>query len=317
MRDIDNRPSFFSSQVSEAKRFYLDLEPAVSTRLSVVSGGCEHCAADYEVSRSDFSYLSVEFVAGGKGELLLGKQRCSLTPGVVFTYGPGVRHRIVTDSANPLVKYFVDFAGKDAPGLMRRCGIEPGTMIQTSSPNELIVLFDDLIRNGARNTRFSAKICTLLLEHLALKIAETAMPLGTANTQAFATYRRCRQYIQDRFMSLGTLEQIALECSVNAAYLCRLFRRFDSERPYQFLIRMKMNRAGELLQMQGAMVKQVAEDMGFDDQFHFSRTFRHVFGVPPSRFITLRDGQKGLFLDSASVTGRLRSAGRTSKRKTS
>jgi AraC-like DNA-binding protein len=230
---------------------------------------------------------------------------------VLFTYGPGVRHRIVTDRANPLVKYFVDFAGKDAAGLMRRCGIEPGTMLQTSSPNELIMLFDDLIRNGTQNTRYSAKICALLLEHLALKIAETAMPLGAADTQAFATYQRCRQHIQERFMSLATLEQTARECSVNAAYLCRLFRRFDNESPYQFLTRMKMGRAAELLQVPGAMVKQVAEDMGFDDQFHFSRTFRHVFGVPPNRFITLRAGQRGLFLDSGSAAGRLQSVKRT------
>jgi len=36
-------PEFFSRQVSEARRFYLNLKPAKNVLLSVVSGGFEHC----------------------------------------------------------------------------------------------------------------------------------------------------------------------------------------------------------------------------------------------------------------------------------
>ena len=84
------------------------------------------------------------------------------------------------------------------------------------------------------------------------------------------------------------LEQVARECHVDRAYLCRLFRRYDQQTPYRFLMRLKMNLAAERLQHPGVLVKQVAAQLGFDDPFHFSRTFKSMFGVSPQRFRRLR-----------------------------
>ena len=85
-----------------------------------------------------------------------------------------------------------------------------------------------------------------------------------------------------------TLEQAALGCQVNPAYLCRLFRRFDNQSPYRYLLRLKMNHAAERMKQPGAMVKQVAEESGYSDQFHFSRVFTSVFGLSPTAFRGLR-----------------------------
>ena len=40
-------PDFFSTQVLQARRFFLNLTPAPGEPLVVVSGGVEHCAPDY------------------------------------------------------------------------------------------------------------------------------------------------------------------------------------------------------------------------------------------------------------------------------
>jgi len=108
----------------------------------------------------------------------------------------------------------------------------------------------------------------------------TAQAEGTS----FETYQRCRQYIQDHWLHLLTLEQAARECHVAPAYLCRLFQRFDTETPYQFLLRLKMTHAAERLQAPDSSVKQVADLLGFDDRFHFSRVFKRVMGMPPGQF---------------------------------
>ena len=75
---------------------------------------------------------------------------------------------------------------------------------------------------------------------------------------------------------------------MNNAYLCRLFRRYDHQSPYQYLLRLKMNFAAEHLQRPGVLVKHVAVEAGFTDQFHYCRVFRSVFGVSPTRFRGLR-----------------------------
>ena len=112
--------------------------------------------------------------------------------------------------------------------------------------------------------------------------------MAGAETLAFATYQQCRQHIEEHFQRLKTLQQIAQECHVDTAYLCRLFRRFDQQTPYQFLTRLKMNAAAGQLQQPGALVKKVASATGFANPFHFSRAFKSVFGRSPDAFRRLR-----------------------------
>jgi len=94
-------PAFLSQQVTAARRFYLDLKPRLTKGLTVVCGGWEECAPDYTIDRATFPYLSIEFVAAGRGHVALGGQTHPLAPGTVFTYGPGVAHYICTSPAVP------------------------------------------------------------------------------------------------------------------------------------------------------------------------------------------------------------------------
>jgi AraC-like DNA-binding protein len=281
-------PEFFSPQVSEARRFYLNLNPPKRTPLAVVSGGCESCSPDYEIHRPTFPFYSIEYVVRGRGSLKLEDQHHSLQPGCVFSYGPNVRQDITVDPTNPLVKYFVDFSGLESKGLLRSCQLPPGSVSQIFPPNEIQNLFDELIRCGQKASPRSVELCAKLLECLALKISESRAPQEGVESPSFTTYQQCRQHIEAHFQRLKTLRQIALECHLDSAYLCRLFQRYDHQSPYHFLMRLKMNLAAECLQQPGALVKQVAERAGFSDQFHFSRAFKSVFAVAPDKFRRLR-----------------------------
>ncbi len=279
-----SQPDFFSFQVTEAQRFHLDLRPRRGVRLAVVCGGCERCAPDYQISRGDFPFLSLEYVAQGAGQLRLGRRQHALVPGTLFSYGPGIAQTIRNDPRCCLVKYFVDFVGTEAERLLRAGPLGVGGVRQTAAPSEVLAIFEELIRSGARTSPYTPALCAAVLEQLLLKVCETAIPAGAADTRAFASYQRCRQYIQAHHLRLRTLEQLARECHVDAAYLCRLFKRFDHYSPYQYLLRLKMQAAAERLQAADRLVKEIADDMGFADAFHFSRCFKSVFGVAPTRF---------------------------------
>lgn len=277
-------PDFFSPQVSEAERFYLDLNPSKSEPLVVVSGGCEHCTADYSVQRESFPFVSIEYVATGAGKLKIKNKEHELLPGRVFSYGPGVRHEIAGDRSKPLTKYFVDFAGDKSLPMLKLCELGCGGVAQIFPPDDLQDIFDELISAGQLGSRRGLELCVKLLECLMLKIAVARAPLEDQGALSFRTFQQCRQFIRDNFWRLKTLQQIAQECHVDGAYLCRLFQRYDHQTPYQLLMRLKMNQAAGWLQEPDALVKQIAERAGFGDQFHFSRAFKRIFGVAPDEF---------------------------------
>jgi AraC-like DNA-binding protein len=281
-------PEFFSPDVADARRFYLDLNPPKNRPLAVVCGGVERCTPDYAIRRETFPYFSIEYAVRGRGEVRLKGRACALQPGRLFSYGPGVPHHITGDAADPLVKYFVDFTGRNAVALLHLCGLPPGGVSEVFPANALQPLLDELILAGSWMRPESAALCAKLLECVALRIAGARAPLAGAETHAFTTYQHCRSHIERQGLRLRTLEQIASECHVNNAYLCRLFRRYDKQSPYQYLLRLKMHHAAGRLREPGALVKQVAEESGFADPFHFSRVFTSVFGLSPTKFRRLR-----------------------------
>ena len=282
-----DQPNFYSLQIAEARRFHINLNPPRDTPLAVVSGGCEHCSADYEIHRASFPYFGVEFVTQGRGRLVLDGLSYGIVPGTIFAYGPGISQDIFSDPRERLVKYFLDFTGKRARRLLEQYGPQPGHVIQTSAPGEIVAAFDDIIRNGLRKTPLTPQISTVLMESLLLKIADTEIPFGSFGTPAFATYQKCRRWILDHAEKARNLGEIARACHIDPAYLCRLFRRFDHTSPYQFLLRLKMNDAADRLQGAGVAIKQVAAEMGFSDPFHFSRVFKKSLGLTPAQYVRL------------------------------
>lgn len=280
-----SQPDFFSAQIADARRFHLRLSSTRGSRLSVICGGLECCASDYRIRRANFPYFGLEFVAGGSGELYMKGKPVRLVPGTFFIYGPRIKHLITTDPATPLVKYFADFSGSSATRRLQAIGLTPGSAHQSSAPAEVMPIFDALVRNGSKNTPQSSAICSALLEALLGKLSETRMKTGSVETAAFDTYQRCLRMLEENVMQTRSLEALSELCGVDAAYLCRLFKRFGHESPYQRLVRLKMTRAAAQLQIPGRLVKQVAAEFGFADQYHFSRAFKSVFGVSPTRSV--------------------------------
>ena len=254
----------------------------------MVCGGLEYCTSLYAIDRATFPFYAIEYVARGKGQLLLNGHHYELHRGRVFSYGPRIPHHISGSITDPLVKYFVDFTGGGSLELLQSCGLSPGRVIQVFPPHILEAIYEEIIESGSRSTQRNAALCARLTECLALKIAASRAPLEGAQSLAFVTYQQSRHHIARNYVRLRTLLEISRECHVSSAHLCRLFKKYDHESPYQLLLRLKMNAAAERLGHSGVLVKQVAEEMGFADQFHFSRVFKATLGISPAAFRRLR-----------------------------
>lgn len=281
----EKRPSFVSHQVADARRYFLDLQPKPTRDITVVCGGWERVRADYLVQRPTFPYYAIEFVAEGEGELTLAGKTCRLRPGVVFVYGPGVPHLIRAEPSRPMLKYYVDFVGARAKKLFQENLVRPGEWARVSTPGDIREIFENLQQYGTSESPFGPALCAAFIPILLLKISERAMPSGRMDLRALATYQRARTIIDAHFLEFHTLDQAARAAGLNLSYLCRLFQRFDHRTPYRHLMYLKMNRAAQLLMDRGMLVKEAAAELGFTDQYNFSRAFRGVFGLSPEKFL--------------------------------
>lgn len=280
-------PEYFSTQTRQAERFFLGLTPDTDSRLAVVAGGVELCAPDYAIQRHSFPFHGMEFVAAGEGVAILGGRRFELGPGCAFAYGTQSPHELRNCPERPLRKYFVDFAGSEAAGLLAAVPLPPGVVVQMRDLEALVACWDLLVARGSSGSVRAGACCTALLRALAALMADSALPYGTAQSQAFISFQRCRDYCRRHFLDLQEGRELAAACHVDMAYMCRLFQRFEGRSPYQYLLRLKMNHAANLLRTPGARVKDVAIEAGGWQPGQFSRAFKKVFGVSPQRFVEL------------------------------
>jgi AraC-like DNA-binding protein len=262
--------------------FFLD--PIEDGNFAVVFGGFERCSADYRIDRRDFPWYSLEFVSHGSGKLRLGGVEQVLVPGSFYLYGPSVPHMIETSSASPLGKYFVGFTGTEVESFLERYDLQPGFISRCVRGEPIRRAFDLLIDRGVRKSRLARPLCATITRQLLLMCRDDAAEPVSMDTPAYATYVRCREFIERTFLENTTLDAIAKACELDAPYFCRLFARFHDESPYQFLTRLRMEHASRILLESDASVKSVASALGFKDAFHFSRVFKGVHHVPPSRF---------------------------------
>lgn len=280
-----NNAPFISKQVSDAQYYFLDLEPDRKNPVTVVCGGRECCTTGYTIDRPGFQYYSIEYVSSGRGELTLNDKTYPLQAGSIFSYGPKIPHRITSDDESPLIKYFIDFVGPQAYRLFEESPLSQYEPLYVSDPIHVFEIFENLQHTGISNTPYTKQICATLLELLILRIAERTVPYRVATSSAWETYQQCRRYIEDHFLEVHSAAEVAEACHLDPAYLSRLFKRFSQERPYQLLVRCKMQRAAELLVHSGLLIKQIAQAVGFTDPHHFSRVFKKHYQLSPEAFV--------------------------------
>lgn len=70
--------------------------------------------------------------------------------------------------------------------------------------------------------------------------------------------------------------------NLSRSHYTTLFRRLTGYAPQSYLNHLRMQRAVQLLNATELSIKQISDQLGFSDQFYFSRAFRRVHHLSPS-----------------------------------
>ena len=85
-----------------------------------------------------------------------------------------------------------------------------------------------------------------------------------------------------------TVQELAALCGISQADFRRIFMEKFSESPKAYLIRLRMEYAGHLLESGQFPVSTVAQMCGYFEPCHFSREFKKHFDLSPMEYFNLR-----------------------------
>lgn len=88
-------------------------------------------------------------------------------------------------------------------------------------------------------------------------------------------------YIEQNFQNDISVENIAAFCGLNRSYFGKIFKKAVGKTPQEFLLTYRMIKATELLKLTQLSVGDISNAVGYDDQLHFSRAFKKIYGLSP------------------------------------
>jgi AraC family transcriptional regulator len=96
--------------------------------------------------------------------------------------------------------------------------------------------------------------------------------------------RRVVELVHANIESELTLHELAESAELSVAHFSQMFRKSTGETPHQFVLRLRVERAKNLLRAPNANVLDVALACGFKTSQHFSRIFRQMCGATPTQY---------------------------------
>ncbi len=92
----------------------------------------------------------------------------------------------------------------------------------------------------------------------------------------------CEEHLADPI----TLDVLKSRSHLSVSRISQLFRDLTGHSPIEFVQHQRVQRACYYLDATDDSVGQIADSVGFEDQFYFSRVFRKVTGVSPREYRT-------------------------------
>ncbi len=143
-------------------------------------------------------------------------------------------------------------------------------------------LVGELESGGVAGRVYAESLAWTLVLHL-LRLSSTASLLP-ASSQRRLTQRQLsivEDYICDRIDQDMPLKELAVSIGMSVSHFCRLFKQSTGLAPHQYVIACRVERAKSLLLDEERTIAQVAHAVGFTDQSHLNRHFKHLLGIPP------------------------------------
>jgi AraC-like DNA-binding protein/mannose-6-phosphate isomerase-like protein (cupin superfamily) len=227
-----------------------------------------------------FEYYAISHLHAGKGRLWLAPDREELIlPGQCVVVPPRVVHRYGGTDNQWYEEDTICFSGPVADMLLKAGVIKPG-VYELGHWRVLLPLIQ-LARDPSRDSQIGANIALqkLLTDMYLANRTRTAAP-GTPAAFIEKLIVEIRRQIQRWW----TVEEMAQFCGLSSDQFRRVFKKQTGMLPKLYVDKLKLQQGAEMLASSKSSVADIAEQLAYQDCYHFSRRFKAVMGLSPRQY---------------------------------
>lgn len=221
----------------------------------------------------------------GSGQLIVEGSIYRISEEMGFFLYPHIPHEYFAIS-EPWTTHWLIFDGPALDSLLDLLNMGKWNVFRLSSLQTIERLLDEIYLSICSENPLKLVECSSLLYQFLIKLKACTFTGSSSN--APAQYRQLQpvlNYMEQNYSLSPSLNSMASIINVTPHHLCRLFKRTLHMTPFQYLTRLRIQKAKEyLIQVPGATVKEVAQRVGYSDTSYFCAVFKKYEGITPVEF---------------------------------
>lgn len=152
--------------------------------------------------------------------------------------------------------------------------------------NRKDIYSEDIFKNDINFLEQISKFETIdeinqYVEHILLAVLGE---IGQRNENVPSKIKKAKEFMKLHFNKDITLKFVSEHIQVSEAYLSRLFSSETGENFINYLTRLRIDAAKDLLNNGQLTINQISERVGYANQEHFSRIFKKHVGCSPNKY---------------------------------
>ena len=256
--------------------------------LSLYQFGWEKCAPSHAFGPAARTHFLFHYIISGTGTLYADDasgmtKTYQVKSGQGFMIFPNQINTYVSDKDLPWEYVWLEFDGLRVKEAIEIAGLSPDVPIYHAHSH---VLRETMMNEMLYIVQHKDMSPFHLIGHLYLFFDAMTRSISPIRLKKGGRLRdfyvhEALNYIEQNFHNDISVEDIADNCGLNRSYFGKIFKESTGRTPQEFLLNYRMTKAAELLKLTKLSVSDISNAVGYDNPLHFSRAFKHVFGIPP------------------------------------
>jgi AraC family transcriptional regulator, arabinose operon regulatory protein len=161
--------------------------------------------------------------------------------------------------------------------------------IRIEKTDEIHHLIRQLEEESLKNDNFQDILLDLLLRKILLIISRSYHTYNSSksdNPKLEESFRSARSTILSRLQYPWSIDEMAALTGLSTSRFSHFYQQLFQISPKKDLISERMNMACFLLESKSYSVSEVAQKVGYDNVYHFSKQFKLIYGKSPTNFVS-------------------------------
>lgn len=133
----------------------------------------------------------------------------------------------------------------------------------------------------ARQHESVIKLLSIFAQHLSILSNQIIVRQGNAEPPVIT---KAKKYIEEHQTEDMSLAEVAKAVNTSSFYFCKMFRKVTGINFTDYLARLRIERAKNLLLNPNLRISEIAFEVGFQSLTHFNRVFKRILGQAPTDY---------------------------------